>query len=99
LGFDWGGPDIPAAGRDGWWNERHDRDRGWDTYAGKPPPPWPPPHVSGASFTCCLSCPHKRPRCADCPADTWEGRAHDDPSDIRQPAPGFWRRIKRFFTS
>ena len=75
MGFDWGRSDIPTAGRDGWWNERPER--GWDTYTGRPLPPWPPAHVRGTSFSCCLACPHKRPRCADCPADIWEGRVHD----------------------
>ena len=62
MGFEWGPPEETAR---------------WDTYTGRPLPPWPPTGVIG-NYQTCLGCP-RRQRCADCPCDQWEGKAYTPP--------------------
>jgi len=84
MGFDWGPPDDRAYGPGA-----------WDTYTGRPLPPWPPANVSGASFSCCLACPRRRPRCADCPADEWERPGYASSTSTPERREPFLTRLFR----
>jgi hypothetical protein len=88
-GIDYGN-DIPTAGLDGWWNERHPGT--FDTFTGRPLPPWPPARKGVEGFSCCLGCPRTR-RCADCPVVRWERRP--SATAPTRPTEGRLRRLWR----